>query len=153
MMWFVFGSALVNAWILYKATRKKCGLSLDYSNFEFRRAIVLALVSEWEDMGCCSTAKAAILSPTKEFKSKPAKQARKSFSFASEESDRFFANDKHIKFCDKIPPLESSKSKKRPMQCQQCREKRTIYWCKMCTTPLWYRNSSCFVNFHTKSDP
>lgn len=54
MMWFIIESSLVNAWVLYRATREKAGLPLQYDHFSFRRAIALALAAEWEDMGVFS---------------------------------------------------------------------------------------------------
>jgi hypothetical protein len=52
MFWFIVESALVNAWILYKVTRELAFLEVEYTHFEFRVAIALALAQEWEDMGC-----------------------------------------------------------------------------------------------------
>jgi hypothetical protein len=56
MMWFMFESALANSWVLYKATRQKVGLDLQFDHLEFRRAIALALGAEWEDLGCVNRA-------------------------------------------------------------------------------------------------
>jgi hypothetical protein len=56
MLWFIIESALVNAYILYKTTRECALLDLEYSHLEFCIAVVLALVSEWESMGCTSAA-------------------------------------------------------------------------------------------------
>ena len=52
MMWFIFESALVNAWVLYKATRTAAGLPVEYTHLEFHIAIALALAAEWEGQGC-----------------------------------------------------------------------------------------------------
>ena len=52
MMWFIFESALVNAWVLYKATRTAAGPPVEYTHLEFHIAIARALAAEWEGQGC-----------------------------------------------------------------------------------------------------
>ena len=57
MMWFILESALVNAWVLYKATREAAGLAPEFTHLEFCISIALALVAaEWEAMGCVNRA-------------------------------------------------------------------------------------------------
>ena len=52
MFWFILESALVNACVLYKLTRKLACLELEYTHFQFRIAVALALAKECEDMVC-----------------------------------------------------------------------------------------------------
>ena len=66
MFWFIIESALVSAWVLYKAARKAANLPIQYTHLTFRRSIALALASEWEDMGCKSKVEGAT-SPTKHY--------------------------------------------------------------------------------------
>jgi hypothetical protein len=51
-MWFIFESALVNSWVLYKTTFEAAGKEVPFSHFQFRKAVALGLAKEWEDMGC-----------------------------------------------------------------------------------------------------
>ena len=43
---------MVNAWVLYKATRGAAELQLVFDYVEFRRYIAFALAAEWDAMGC-----------------------------------------------------------------------------------------------------
>jgi hypothetical protein len=77
MMWFIFESALVNAWVLYKCTREKANLPPQYTHLEFRVSIALTLAAEWEDMGCVIRTSGNIKLPHSEFSSTTAKMARR----------------------------------------------------------------------------
>jgi hypothetical protein len=80
MFWFVMELALVNSWVLYKCTRKAYGLDLDDSDIEFRVTIVLAMVAQWQNMGCVFDPNPlATASPNSLLKRRPAKNVRKSF--------------------------------------------------------------------------
>ena len=46
MMWFILESALVNAWVLYKATREAAGLAPKFTHMEFCNSIALALAAD-----------------------------------------------------------------------------------------------------------
>ena len=52
IFWFMVESALINSWLLYKATRVLSLLPLQYNLFTFRKSIALALAAHWEKMGC-----------------------------------------------------------------------------------------------------
>ena len=47
MMWFVFESALVNSWVLYKTTMEQASINCEYSHFEFRKQVAFGLAAEW----------------------------------------------------------------------------------------------------------
>jgi Transposase IS4 len=147
MMWFLFESALVNSWVIYQQTMKQADKPTTFSHFEFRRAIALALASEWESMGCFPAN--STTSPTKSFQSSHARTARLSFSISPTE-DRYTCPQKHVTYKEKMPLLEGSKRPNRQMLCAYCKQKRTIYWCKKCTVPLCGRDCKCFLLFHTR---
>lgn len=153
MMWFIFESALVNSWVLYKSTRDTAKLPLEYTYFEFRVSIALALASEWEAMGCVNRA-GVLRSPTKEFAVQPAKKAKKSLQSWEMLSSRGQGTDAstHFGAIEKIPLLEGAKNhgNKRLLYCEFCKTRRTTVWCRICAAPLCQkRGSTCFHNFHT----
>jgi hypothetical protein len=100
MMWFVIEAALVNSWVLYKTTMEKAGKPLLYTALTFRKALALALASEWESMGC--TLNDAVISPTKPFQSLHAKAARQKV-VSTPTCDRFTCVQKHTQHQEKIP--------------------------------------------------
>jgi hypothetical protein len=109
MFWFILESALVNAWVLYKQTRKLASLELEYSHFQFRVAVALALAKEWEDMGCVVQTQAAVSSPRLLLKMNTAKKIR--VSFGAKEGTQFTSNDMNLSFLEKIPVQDESKQK------------------------------------------
>jgi Transposase IS4 len=147
MMWFVFESALVNSWVLYKATMEQAGLKCEYTHFSFRKAIALAMASEWESWGC--SPKVAIESPGKIMRENHVRTARQRFH-ADSNSTRFSCPNKHLMYKEKIPAKEGSKYTIRQVQCSFCKTSRTIYWCKECRVPLCAINSDCFIQYHTR---
>ena len=146
MMWFLFESALVNSWVLYKETMPKAGKELSYSLYEFRKAIALALAAEWESMGCSLADNLG--SPTKKFESTHARTARLSFSLTPVD-DRYTCPLKHVQFKEKLPLKEGSSRPNRQLQCIFCK-KKTIYWCKKCAAPLCSRDMKCYLLFHSR---
>jgi Transposase IS4 len=153
MMWFILESALVNAWVLYKATREAAGLALEFTHLEFRVSIALALASEWEAMGCVHRA-GLLNSPSTEFASKTAKKARKTLLSWENNSNRGLQADicRHFEAIERIPLLEGGKNNKgmRILQCEQCKNRRTTVWCRLCAAPLCQKKgSSCFADFHS----
>jgi hypothetical protein len=62
LFWLVIESALVNAWLLYKVTMAASKKELEFTFFTFRKSVAIAMVSEWEKMGCRS--RGAVQSPT-----------------------------------------------------------------------------------------
>jgi hypothetical protein len=146
MFWFIIESALVNAWVLYKATRKAANLPIQYIHFTFRMSIALALASEWEDTGCKTKVEDAT-SPTKHYQKTKVVRAHTSSDHPSPNSDavgdRFTAPDKHMRYLTKIPALEGSTAKKRQMLCVECKLSRSTWWCKKCAKPLC--RDSCYV--------
>jgi Transposase IS4 len=150
MMWFVFESALVNSWILYKSTMQQAGLECEYTHFTFRKAIALALASEWESWGC--SPKVALESPSKVMRENHGRSARQRFSTdtSSNRSNRYNCPNKHVMYKEKIPLKEGSKSNKRQVKCSYCKESRTSYWCKECRAPLCARENDCFILYHTR---
>jgi Transposase IS4 len=150
LMWFIFESALVNSWVLYKVTREAAQLPVTLSHFQFRRAIALALASEWENMGCRPGAFQGS-SPSDTMKqtafARGHLKAVTSLSF----SDARFSPDKHVQFVAKIPSLDGSKQKHRQLYCRVCKTKRTCFWCKKCHQPLC--REQCFAIYHTKPEP
>jgi hypothetical protein len=145
MMWFVFESAVVNAWVLYKASMKEAGKKLEYSHFSFRKSIALGLAAEWINQGACN--RSADWSPTKEAKQKHFNSIRKSKLTEMEGSDRYTAPDKHVQYCSKIPIPENWKSGNRLLTCMHCQKCKTSQWCKLCRAPLC--GVQCYVYFHT----
>ena len=148
LFWFIIEAALINAWLLYKATRELALLPLEYTLFTFRKSVALALVAEWESMGCKH--RTCLLTPTKQMQQNPA-PSRSHLSHLKklnlEERIRFTSPDGHLSACQKIPFREGSKLKHRQMLCQQCKTKRSTYWCKECEQPLC--QGLCFHQFHT----
>ena len=152
MMWFILESALVNAWVLYKATREAAGLAPEFTHLEFRISIALALAAEWEAMGCVNRA-GLLNSPSTEFASQTAKKARKTLSTWKNNSNRGLQADMstHFGAIEKIPLLQGGKNNQgmRILQCEQCKKRRTTVWCRLCAAPLCQKKgSSCFVDFH-----
>lgn len=154
MFWFIIESALVNAYILYKVTRELALLPVEYSHLEFRIAIVLALVAEWESMGCVYDPKldpaVVTASPNAKLKVGAAFKVRKSLGTSSEK--RFKATDLHMSHMEKLPVTAESKGKLRQLRCirDSCKS-RTSFWCRACSAPLCVRNNpSCFLQYHQK---
>lgn len=146
MFWFIVEAALVNAYVLYKATRQAEGLPLEYTHVQFRKSIALALASEWEDMGCKTKLPTAV-SPTSMYKNTKVVRVHQRIEAKSDAGSRFCAPDKHLTFFTAIPLLSGSQLTKRQMKCCFCKEKRTKWWCSECTAPLC--QGSCFIKFHT----
>ena len=94
-MWFVFESARVNSWVLYKCTREKADLPLQDTHLEFRISIALALAAEWEDMGCISR-KGKNYSPYSEFTKLTAKRARRTLLTREEPADKYTLVNKNL---------------------------------------------------------
>ena len=148
MYWFVIEAALINAWVLYKATREAAKLPLEYSAWTFRKSVALALAAEWEGLGCKSKDPNAS-SPTKIFQTTKVVRTHQIKSRASAvEGDRYLSEDKHAQHFERIPPLEGSKLKVRQMLCAQCKTSRSIFWCKKCLAPLC--KGACHIQYHTK---
>jgi hypothetical protein len=55
LFWFIIEASLINAWLLYKSNREAAMLPIEYTIFTFHKSIALALVAEWEIMGCKTT--------------------------------------------------------------------------------------------------
>jgi hypothetical protein len=51
ILWFILESALVNVWVLYKATREAAGLAPEFTHLEFRISIALALAASGRQWG------------------------------------------------------------------------------------------------------
>jgi hypothetical protein len=148
MLWFIIESALVNAYILYKITREYAMLEVEFTHLEFRVAIVLALVAEWESMGCASSPAAAVSSPSSQLKVKVAKKVR--HNFGRDSSSRYSAFDCHLSYLEDIPVLEGAKCKIRQLRCVQpgCQKSRTTKWCRECAAPLCF--PGCYTAYHTQ---
>jgi Transposase IS4 len=146
LFWLVIESALVNAWLLYKVTREASNLPFQYTFFSFRKSVALALVSEWESMGCRN--KRDVTTPTKSVKIKKAIRIHVQHGQDALSGDRFTSPDKHVLAMEKIPLLEGSNLSCRQMLCRQCKVSRSTFWCKKCSTVLCKGN--CFLSFHTK---
>ena len=73
LFWFIIEASLINAWLLYKSSREAAMLPIEYTVFTFRKSIALALVAEWETMGCKNHT--CTLSPTKSMQN-PKTQSR-----------------------------------------------------------------------------
>ena len=146
MMWFIVESALVNSFILYKITRENANIPVELSHLEFRIAVVRALASEWEAMGCACQP-AGVSSPNSMLKRTNAKKAR--VSFGKESSGRFSANDCHLSNLEDIPKREGQKTKTRQLVCiyEGCKGRRTTKWCRACAAPLCF--PECFRAYHT----
>ena len=149
MMWFLFESALVNAWIVYKATRELAGLPLEFNNFEFWVSIARSLASEWEMMGCVFQSSNAEFSPTVALKT--TKAHKLSALFGAENRYASSGDDCHLSHAENIPLLDVQKVKKRrQLKCiaEKCKS-RTSKWCRVCHAPLCYPD--CFVSYHKKA--
>lgn len=147
MFWFLAEAALVNSWVLYKSTRIAANLEIEYTHFQFRVAIALALASEWEALGCKSPVGGELpVSPT--LVAKQPSQRRQRFSTVLDFGDRFLDSQKHLAFFEKLPNREDSSSRNRQQLCRYCKSRRTTWWCKKCMAPLC--QGSCLVNFHTQ---
>jgi hypothetical protein len=156
MMWFIFESALVNAWVLYKETRQKAELEIEMTHLEFRICIALALAAEWEAQGCVNRT-GLLQSPKTEFSNQPAKKARKTLLAWENNSNRGKKADLfvHYESLEKIPLLQGAKNAgdQRLMKCIQCKSRRTTVWCRICAAPLCQKKgSSCFADFHNGSE-
>jgi hypothetical protein len=152
MMWFIFESALVNAWVLYKSTKTAAGLPVEYTHLEFRIAIALALAAEWEAQGCVNRA-GLLQSPHSEYTNQPAKKARRTLQCWFNTSNRGEQADcnRHFESLEKIPLLQGAKNAgdHRLMKCQQCKSRRTTVWCRICAAPPCQKaGSTCFADFH-----
>ena len=147
MFWFVVESALVNSWVLYKATRESASLPLEYTHLQFRKSIAMALAAQWEAMGCRRQV-ATAQSPTSMYKKTRAVRVHQSLAKRKLSESPSCAEDKHMSFLAAIPLLENSSLKKRQMRCCFCKDRRTKWWCSECTVPLCKDN--CYIRFHTK---
>jgi hypothetical protein len=147
MLWFIVESALVNSYILYKVTRELSFLELEYTHLEFRIAVVLALASEWESMGCAFNPDGSVTSPSTQLKVKQAKKVR--HSFGRNLAARYTSDDRHISYLEDIPALEGSKSTRRQLRCvySECEKSRTTKWCRECAAPLCF--PGCYTAYHT----
>jgi Transposase IS4 len=144
LFWFIIESALINSWLLYKASRKLALLPVEYTLFSFRKSIVLAMVSEWEAMGCRHKTQ----SPPK--KMQTSTQCRVHLKKIRENLDtRFTAADGHLSFLSAISLRPESNTRFRQMQCQHCKKRKTTYYCNQCETPLC--KGVCFAEYHRKS--
>ena len=150
------GKTIDYTWIiiLYKLTRKFACLPVEYSHLEFRIAIVLSLVAEWESMDCVYDPKldpsVVIASPNTKLKVGKACKIRVSLGTDSER--RFQSSDFHMSHMEKLPLTAESKGKFRQLRCihKNCKS-RTSFWCRACSAPLCVRNAlSCFVEYHKK---
>ena len=147
MFWFIVESALVNAFVLYKVTRELAFLEVEYTNLEFRVAVILALVSEWESMGCSFSPDATVSSPSTQLKVKQAKKVRQ--TFGRNISARYSSFDLHMSNLEDIPVLEGAKCTRRQLRCvySGCEKSRTTKWCRECAAPLCF--PGCYTAFHT----
>jgi hypothetical protein len=107
-LWFIIESALVNAWVLYKASRLAAGLhdQLEYDHIQFRRSIAFALAAEWEAMGCQYNP-SGIVSSTKllkEIKNGTRVSPKRNVCNVV----RSFGNNNHIEFLSLIPQAEGA---------------------------------------------
>jgi hypothetical protein len=148
LFWLVIESALINSWILYKATRENAHLAVKYTFFTFRKSIALALVAEWEKMGC-RQATPCELSPQQILKVKS--HVRTHLHSANRrEQTRFSSADKHYSHMAKIPCAPDAKWK-RQLKCIQCKVSKTIWMCTECgAIPLC--KDTCFFIYHTKPE-
>jgi hypothetical protein len=144
IFWFVIESALVNSWVLYKATRQAANLPMEYDHLEFRRYIAFALAAEWEGMGCQYNP-CGLASPTKQLR-ETKKGRRVSLKKNICNLERAFDINRHIDFDSFIPKAEGAKAKYRQVLCRQCKEHRTSRWCSSCKVPLC--KGKCFLAFH-----
>jgi hypothetical protein len=145
IFWFILEATLINSWLLYKTSREKALLPLEYTLFTFRKSVALALANEWEIMGCRN--KTATMSPTKNLHT-PTQSRAHLRKVKFDEGTRFTSPDGHLSFYQPIPLKEGSRLTKRQMRCRQCTKKRSSYWCKECLAPLC--KGMCFHNYHTK---
>ena len=144
LFWFIIESALVNAFLLYKITRLFAGLEIEYTHLQFRVAVVLALVAEWEGMGCAFDS--SMNSPATDLTNKSAKQIR--VKFGRNLATRF-SGDLHLRYMEDIPLKTGSKLKFRQLRCVNpgCKKARTSKWCRQCVAPLCF--PQCFKEYHT----
>ena len=49
IFWFIVEAALINSWLLYKASRQLALLPVEYTLFTFRKSIALALAAEYSN--------------------------------------------------------------------------------------------------------
>jgi hypothetical protein len=150
LMWFIFETALVNSWILYKTTCEAAKVPLKYNHFQFRRSIALALAKEWEMMGCRPCA-FPVTTPTKKWK-QSVKRARFHLRKGAKlnfqgETDTL---EKHLSQMQKIPLREGSKKSSRQLKCIVCNKRLTTFWCKLCEVPLC--RDGCFCVYHQKNN-
>jgi len=147
LFWFVIEAALINSWLLYKASRELALLPLEYSLFTFRKSIALALVSQWENMGCQH--KKCTISPSKSMQQSTGQSRKHLRTINMHDGTRFTSPDSHLSALEQIPLKEGSNLKVRQMRCQQCKQKRSVYWCKECEKPLC--KGQCFQLYHTNT--
>jgi hypothetical protein len=145
IFWFIVEAALINSWLLYKASRQLALLPVEYTLFTFRKSIALALAAEWEGNGCKN--RTCMVSPTKAMRQSPAPIRSHLRRFNIDNWSRFTTDDGHISALQKLPLKEGSKLKVRQMRCQHCKTSRTTYWCKECQQPLCM--GKCFQQFHS----
>ena len=144
---FVIEAALINAWLLYKASRELALLALEYTLFTFRKSVALAMVSQWEAMGCKN--RTTTYSPTKAMQQTTAPARKHLRGINIQHGTRFTSLDGHISAFQQIPLKDGSNLKVRQMRCQQCKKRTSIWWCKECEQPLC--QGACFQLFHTKA--
>jgi hypothetical protein len=146
LFWLVIESALINSWLLYKATRENANLAVEYSFFTFRKSIALALVAEWENM-VCRPITPALQSPHKILQR--TNYVRTHFKTETRREDtRFTSEDKHFSHLARIPPAPDSKWKHQ-LRCVQCKISKTIWMGSECRfIPLC--KDGCYVNYHSK---
>jgi hypothetical protein len=122
----MFESALVNSWVLYKATGQK--LDLHFTHLEFRRAIALELTAKWEDLGCVNRAVGKALSSETELLKFPAKMAKKVFLVLDEPADKLTQADQHAQALEKIPCMEGAKIQHwHQLLCMHCKNPEQLF--------------------------
>lgn len=152
MYFFIVESALINAWVLYVATRTLARLPLQFDHVQFRRSIAMSLAAEWEVMGCRNKAEDGPIasSPTTMLKTvKKGKRIhlKKLILHKSKSDSDTISPPLHMECIERLPAVEGSKNKQRQLQCVQCQsDKRTSFWCNTCKVPL--HRDVCFGKYH-----
>ena len=49
MFFFILEAALVNAWVLYKGSRERANLVVEFTHFQFRAEVAKSLARDWEN--------------------------------------------------------------------------------------------------------
>ena len=147
IFWFMVESALINSWLLYKATRVLSLLPLQYNLFTFRKSIALALAAHWEKMGCRNKT-FTTPTPTKSMMHSNSQIRVHLRKLNFDDEIRFTGTDLHVSQFEPIPLKQGSKLEVRQMRCQLCKKRRTSFWCRQCKKPLC--KGVCFSNYHTK---